>query len=124
MVDFCVDFTQRFLKKEELYQRFIYSYVNRFQSLRSKVDKVEPEALKETKAAAPPQAPLRPKPDAIGNYSSDDDDLIDSKWKGLELAWLPRALESALQLCRWALPSSTGVFPVLIIMFGVVMDFE
>ncbi|BFG43013.1 hypothetical protein CerSpe_292860 [Prunus speciosa] len=97
-------FTQTFLKKEELYQRFIYSYVNRFQSLRSKVDKVEPEALKETKAAAP----LRPKPDAIGNYSSDDDDLIDSKWKGLELAWLPRALEPALQLCRWALPSSTG----------------
>ncbi|CAL9023576.1 unnamed protein product [Prunus brigantina] len=101
-------FMQRFMKKEQLYQRFIYSYVNRFQSLRSKVGKVEPEALKETKTTAPPHAPLRPKHDAISNYSSDDDDLIDSKWKGLELAWLPRALEPALQLCRWALPSSTG----------------
>ncbi|KAF5179957.1 sn1-specific diacylglycerol lipase beta [Thalictrum thalictroides] len=35
------------------------------------------------------------------------DDLNDSKWN-LELAWLTKALEPALQLCRWALPAGNG----------------
>lgn len=43
----------------------------------------------------------------LSKYNSDDDDLSDSKWR-LELAWLSKALEPALQLCRWALP--TGWF--------------
>lgn len=37
-------------------------------------------------------------------YTSDDDDLGDGKWR-LELAWLSKALEPALQLYRWALPT-------------------
>jgi hypothetical protein len=42
----------------------------------------------------------------LSNYSSGDDDLSDNKGK-IELAWLTKALEPALQLCRWAL--STGL---------------
>ncbi|KAI3960014.1 hypothetical protein MKW98_016738 [Papaver atlanticum] len=37
---------------------------------------------------------------------SDHDDLDENKWK-LELAWLSKALEPALQLCRWALPTGS-----------------
>lgn len=41
------------------------------------------------------------KGDGINKYSSDEDDLNDGKWN-VELAWLTKALEPALQLCRWA----------------------
>lgn len=37
-------------------------------------------------------------------YSSGDEDYVgDTKWK-IELAWITKALEPAMQLCRWALP--------------------
>ncbi|XP_021844403.1 uncharacterized protein [Spinacia oleracea] len=42
---------------------------------------------------------------AVGKYSSDDDEVNDSKRK-VELAWLTKALEPALQLCRWAFPGN------------------
>ncbi|EEF30021.1 triacylglycerol lipase, putative [Ricinus communis] len=57
----------------------------------SKPDNEQVEALKEEKNA--PQVSSRPK---LGKYSSDDD-VKDSKWR-LELAWLTKALEPALQL--------------------------
>lgn len=44
----------------------------------------------------------------LSNYSSGDDDLSDNKGK-IELAWLTKALEPALQLCRWALSTGNGV---------------
>lgn len=51
---------------------------------------------------------------SFGKYNSDEDDFISSsssdnnnKWK-LELACLTKALEPALQLCKWALPA--GLF--------------
>lgn len=102
-------FTQSLPRREESYRRLIYSFVNRFQSQRSKAHKVESDALKESNIAVRPhEASLRPKKDGIGNYTSEDDDLSENKWKRLELAWLPKALEPALQLCRWALTSPTG----------------
>lgn len=104
------------MRREESYRRLIYSFVNRFQSQRSKVDKVESDALKESNIAVRPhEASLRPKKDGIGNYTSEDDDLSENKWKRLELAWLPKALEPALQLCRWALTSPTGMFAGVVI---------
>ena len=45
----------------------------------------------------------------VRKYSSDEDDLVDGKWR-LELAWLSKALEPALQLYRWALPSGWVCF--------------
>lgn len=40
----------------------------------------------------------------IDGDSSGDEDTGDGKWK-LDLAWLTKALEPAIQLRRWALPS-------------------
>ncbi|GFZ13548.1 alpha/beta-Hydrolases superfamily protein [Actinidia rufa] len=62
------------------------------------------------------QIPVLPEVDNNVNYDSwirkysssdDDDDLSDNRWK-LELAWLTKALESALQLCRRVLPTQNG----------------
>ncbi|KAK9137753.1 hypothetical protein Sjap_008347 [Stephania japonica] len=47
--------------------------------------------------------PSRTADSDLSKCSSDDDNLSDNKWK-IELAWLSRALEPALQLCRRALP--------------------
>ncbi|KAK9160691.1 hypothetical protein Syun_007032 [Stephania yunnanensis] len=47
--------------------------------------------------------PSRTTDSGLSKYSSVDDNLSDNKWK-IELAWLSRALEPALQLCRRALP--------------------
>lgn len=106
----CVDFTQSFVKREEFYRRFVYSYVNLFKSQHSKAEKGgESDAPKKPKAVGPQQAALGPKAaGGISISSSEDEDLVDSKRKRLELAWLPKVLESALQLCRWALPTPAG----------------
>ncbi|PRQ25910.1 putative lipoprotein lipase [Rosa chinensis] len=102
-------FTQSLMKREESYRRLIYSFVNRFQSQRLKADKVDSESLKESNVAVHPhQASLRLRKDGIGSYSSGDEDLSENKEKRLELSWLPKALEPALQLCRWALTGPTG----------------
>lgn len=100
--------TKFFLKRQGTYQSYVYSLLNRFQLQRSKVDMVEADILKEAKDA--PQVSFKSKVErAIGNDSSlskhsSDNDLSDRKWR-LELAWLTKALEPALQLCRWALPT-------------------
>ncbi|KAB2602256.1 hypothetical protein D8674_003261 [Pyrus ussuriensis x Pyrus communis] len=104
------DFTQSFVKREEFYRRFVYSYVNLFKSQHSKAEKGgESDAPKKPKAVGPQQATLGPKAaGGISSSSSEDEDLVDSKRKRLELAWLPKVLEPALQLCRWALPTPAG----------------
>ncbi|XP_050366736.1 uncharacterized protein LOC126785168 [Argentina anserina] len=98
--------TQSLIKREESYRRLIYSFVNRFQSQRSKADNVDSGALKESNVNV--QALLRHKKDGIGGYNSGDDDLSENKVKRLELSWFPKALEPALQLCKWALTGPTG----------------
>lgn len=110
---FCsVDCVENFLKRQESYQSLVYSLLKRCHSQQSNMDKVEADAVKEEKNA--PQVSLTSKVEkktykdpGLTKYVSDDEDLSDNKWK-LELAWLTKALEPALQLCRWALP--TGLF--------------
>ncbi|KAF2286611.1 hypothetical protein GH714_022857 [Hevea brasiliensis] len=89
------------IKRQETYRRFVYGFLSRCQSQISKPDMEEADALKETKNAAQvsskPQ--LKKKTDSksgLGKYCSSDD-LSDNKWR-LELAWLTKALEPALQL--------------------------
>ncbi|KAJ9176421.1 hypothetical protein P3X46_011733 [Hevea brasiliensis] len=89
------------IKRQETYRRFVYGFLSRRQSQISKPDMEEADALKETKNAAQvsskPQ--LKKKTDSksgLGKYCSSDD-LSDNKWR-LELAWLTKALEPALQL--------------------------
>ena len=105
------DYTKKLLKGQGTCQSYVYGILNRFQWQRSKADKAEADLLKEATDAS--QVSLRSKVEKmeddsrLSKYSSDEEDFTDGKWK-LELAWLSKALEPALQLCRWALP--TGLF--------------
>ncbi|XP_021898412.1 uncharacterized protein LOC110815066 [Carica papaya] len=99
-------------KEQEKYRGFMHSITNWYQSQRSKSDKIEADMQKESRDV--PQLSLRSKlvkkadcDSELGKYYSGDEDLGDSKWK-LELAWLTKALEPALRLCRWALPTGNG----------------
>nr|GEW42533.1 alpha/beta hydrolases superfamily protein [Tanacetum cinerariifolium] len=40
----------------------------------------------------------------VSKYSSDDEDPTSNKWKP-QLAWITKALELALQLWKWPLPT-------------------
>lgn len=113
----CADFSLKFLKKQEVSWGILYNFRNRYQSQWSKGEKVETPVSKEAKDES--QVPLRPKVDKetdsdsrISKYSSDEDDFSINKWK-LELAWLTKALEPALQLYKRALPS--GLFIIVLI---------
>ncbi|KDP26557.1 hypothetical protein JCGZ_17715 [Jatropha curcas] len=99
--DFC--YTKSLIKRQERYQRFVFGVLSRCQSKLSKLDKEEPEnVLNEAKKASQvsSRSILEDKStnfdSGFGNYSSGDD-ISDKKWR-LELAWLTRALEPALQL--------------------------
>lgn len=92
----------------------MYGILCRFNSQQKKSNKVEDDVVKRENNVS--QVSSRSKVEkkkvaedsGLGKYNSDDEDLLgDSKWK-LELAWLSKALEPALQLYRWALP--TGLF--------------
>uniref|UniRef100_A0A803LFE0 Fungal lipase-type domain-containing protein n=1 Tax=Chenopodium quinoa TaxID=63459 RepID=A0A803LFE0_CHEQI len=89
------------VKKHESYGMLVYGALTRFRSLSSKSDsKGSCETSKRSE--------LIDKTDydrTLGKYSSDDDELNDSTRKS-ELAWLTKALEPALQLCRWAFPGN------------------
>lgn len=91
----------------------MHSVFNRLQLQRSKADKVEKDKLKEEQESCQLSLKSNVKKDddnyGVSKYSSDEEDSSDSKWK-LELAWLTKALEPALQFCRWALP--TGLLSV------------
>ncbi|CAL5206915.1 unnamed protein product [Lathyrus oleraceus] len=106
------DCTKYFLNKEEPYRNYMHSVFNRLQLQRSRADKVEKEKLKEEQKGC--QFSLKSKvkkvddSNGISKYSSDEEDSSDSKWK-LELAWLTKAVEPALQFCRWALPTGDGI---------------
>lgn len=66
---------------------------------------------------------------AIGNQNSrpdleisrpsslDDEELSERKWRLEHLEWLSKALEPALQLCRWALPA-TGLLVSVMLPFS------
>ncbi|XP_057507860.1 uncharacterized protein LOC130790833 [Actinidia eriantha] len=106
------DFTIKLFKKEAPYRRFMYSVLKRYQSEWSKKETVEVDMSKEAKDKS--QIPVPPEVDnnfnyesQIRKYRSSDDDLSNNRWK-LELAWLTKALEPALQLCRRALPTGNG----------------
>lgn len=100
--------TKNILKRQGTYQSYVYSLLSMFHFERTNLDKVEAEMLKGTKDE--PQVPLNSK---VENMTGDDStiskhsgesDLSNRKWR-LEPAWITKALEPALQLCRWALPT-------------------
>ncbi|KAK9140235.1 hypothetical protein Scep_009916 [Stephania cephalantha] len=96
------------LKIHDYHRRLDYGIFSRFQSDFSKADDAVTKSLREAedsyKTIATSKLDVRRTADSgLSKYSSVDDNLSDNKWK-IELAWLSRALEPALQLCRRALP--------------------
>ncbi|CAI8602865.1 unnamed protein product [Vicia faba] len=104
--------TKYFLNKEEPYRNYMHNVFSRLQLRRSKADKVEKDKLKEEQEGCQFSSKSKVKKEddnnGISKYSSDEEDSSDSKWK-LELAWLTKAVEPALQFCRWALPTGDGI---------------
>ncbi|KAI4301128.1 hypothetical protein L6164_034440 [Bauhinia variegata] len=107
---YCTNF---FLKRQEPYRNYLHSVINRLQLRRSRADKIDGDKFKEVRTT--PRVSFDSKLDKevdhnsqIGKYNSDDEDPSDRKWK-LELAWLTKTLEPALQLCRWALSAGDKV---------------
>lgn len=97
----------------------MYGVLDRCQFQWTKADKVEPDVLKETKDA-PQASSLRTEAEkmrhdhaALDKSSSSDDDVnvSDPKWS-LELNWLTKAIEPALQVFRSALQTGMLIFLV------------
>ncbi|EXC31930.1 Sn1-specific diacylglycerol lipase alpha [Morus notabilis] len=91
----------------------MYGILCRFNSQQKKSNKVEDDVVKRENNVSQVSSRSRvekkkvAEDSGLGKYNSDDEDLLgDSKWK-LELAWLSKALEPALQLYRWALPTGS-----------------
>ncbi|KAK7277529.1 hypothetical protein RJT34_22543 [Clitoria ternatea] len=104
--------TKFFLNRDEPYRNHMHSVFNRFQLQTSRADKVEEDKLEQGQETQ--QISIKSEVKKTGEnsgpskYCSDDEDPSDSKWK-IELAWLTKALEPALQFCRWALPTGDGI---------------
>ncbi|XP_039027498.1 diacylglycerol lipase-beta-like isoform X2 [Hibiscus syriacus] len=109
--------TNILIRRQKLYGRFVNGILNRCQSQWSNSDGIK-ELNKETEAKNVARVSLKAEVDKKAEsdvdtrffkFSSGDEDNVDTtKWK-LELAWLTKALEPALQLCRWALPIGNEV---------------
>ncbi|KAF5741886.1 Alpha/beta-Hydrolases superfamily protein [Tripterygium wilfordii] len=101
---------EKLLKRREFYQKFVYGVLNRCHSQFPNGEKVEGDVLKDA-----PRDSSRSKVEKtanyesrLGKYSSGEKELGDSKWR-LDLDWVSKALEPALQLCRWAVTTGNGV---------------
>ncbi|XVF71969.1 hypothetical protein PTKIN_Ptkin12aG0082900 [Pterospermum kingtungense] len=108
-----ISYTNIFFRRQKLYGRFVNGIFKRCQSEWSKPDGVkELNKEKEAKDSLKPEIDKKDSFDTssgLFKYSSGDEDFVgDTKWK-LELDWLTKTLEPALQLCRWALPIGNEV---------------
>lgn len=99
---FCSDCGQNLVKNQDCCKRFVYGIKRRFHTVDedgTSQEKIVSRVVKKVD-----------KESRLRKHTSDEEDLLsDSKWK-LELAWLTKALEPALQLCRWALPTGLPIF--------------
>ncbi|MED6198114.1 hypothetical protein PIB30_062932 [Stylosanthes scabra] len=105
--------TKFLFSKEERCRNYMHSVFNQLQLQRPITDKVEEDKLKEGNQARKISFKSEvKKKKADDSYrtnkdSSDDEDPPDNKWK-LELAWLTKAIEPAVQFCKWAMPTVNG----------------
>ncbi|KAL0370452.1 UNVERIFIED_CONTAM: hypothetical protein Sangu_0363300 [Sesamum angustifolium] len=96
----------RLLKKEGSYREYAYNVLKRFQW-----SKADGDELKEKKGYDKLENNKPTIYDSeMRNYSPEENDLssYNNKWKP-EIAWLGKALEQALQLYKWALPTGDGI---------------
>ncbi|CAN8286830.1 unnamed protein product [Cochlearia groenlandica] len=101
-----------FKKRRGLYQGVVYNVIKRFKSHSSEsgkvVDKKHETSTKNPPSLSSSRSELenrrRFESGVDSDSSGDEDNSGDGKWK-LDLAWLTKALEPAIQLRRWALPT-------------------
>ncbi|CAK7346435.1 unnamed protein product [Dovyalis caffra] len=96
--------SKNIIKRQESCRNFLYGVVNGSQSKMSKSEKLAEESAQLSSS----KTNNNKFGAELNNYSSGDENLSDNKGK-LELAWLTKALEPALQLCRWAISTGNGV---------------
>ncbi|XP_041009514.1 uncharacterized protein LOC121253584 [Juglans microcarpa x Juglans regia] len=100
------NYTKMILKRQGRYQSYAYSVLNQFQSQQLKADK-EADIMKVVSVGSKVVNKMS-NDSRLSKYSCENEDLSNRKCR-LELAWLTKAFEPALQLCRWALPTGDGV---------------
>ncbi|XP_068640834.1 uncharacterized protein [Aristolochia californica] len=96
-------------KKQDSYHQFVSRILARYRTQISIAGKRASSNLSEGKdgsesSSKTKQIEARNNDSGVRSYSLDPDNLSDRKWR-LELDWLPRVLEPALQLCRSAFPT-------------------
>ncbi|CAA7038136.1 unnamed protein product [Microthlaspi erraticum] len=106
-----------FKKRRGLYEGVVYNVIKRFRSQLSESGKAEKESEEQEAKKMPNVSSSRSDLEkrrrfesGLDGDSSGDEDTGDGKWK-LDLAWLTKALEPAIQLRRWALPSGEKSAP-------------
>nr|KAJ0190660.1 hypothetical protein LSAT_V11C800405050 [Lactuca sativa] len=114
------DLSSKVIKEREPYNSRVYNVIKRFQSQWPKVEDPNMKDAKDDASVSPrnriPQHDNQTESNSkVNKYNSDEEDAISNKWKP-ELAWLTKALEPTLQLCRWPLP--TGWTPVMELMIA------
>ncbi|KAL7599656.1 hypothetical protein Lser_V15G27122 [Lactuca serriola] len=107
-----INLSSKFIKEREPYNPRVYNVIKRFQSQWPKVQDPNMKDAKDDASVSPrnriPQHDNQTESNSkVNKYSSDEEDAISNKWKP-ELAWLTKALEPALQLCRWPLPTGNA----------------
>ncbi|KAJ0611601.1 putative fungal lipase-like domain, alpha/Beta hydrolase [Helianthus annuus] len=93
----CSYLSAKLVRTKESYQWSVYNALSRYESQWSKVEKPISQQASQTESNS-----------VLNKDNSDEDDAVsnnnnNNKWK-LELAWLTKALDPALQLWKWPLP--------------------
>ncbi|KAM0050857.1 putative fungal lipase-like domain, alpha/Beta hydrolase [Helianthus debilis subsp. tardiflorus] len=105
---FNADLSAKLVRTKESYQWSVYNALSRYESQWSKVENPNTKDEKDASVLPPisQQASRTESNSVLNKDNSDEDDAVsnnNNKWK-LELAWLTKALDPALQLWKWPLP--------------------
>uniref|UniRef100_A0A1J3GGI5 Sn1-specific diacylglycerol lipase alpha n=1 Tax=Noccaea caerulescens TaxID=107243 RepID=A0A1J3GGI5_NOCCA len=119
-----------FKKRRGLYEGAVYNVIKRFRSQLPESGKAEKESEEHEAKKLPNVSSSRSGLEkrrrfesGIDGDSSGDEDTGDGKWK-LDLAWLTKALEPAIQLRRWALPSGEKSQPGSRTLFEIIASIQ
>uniref|UniRef100_A0A1J3G9G3 Sn1-specific diacylglycerol lipase alpha n=1 Tax=Noccaea caerulescens TaxID=107243 RepID=A0A1J3G9G3_NOCCA len=119
-----------FKKRRGLYEGVVYNVIKRFRSQLPESGKAEKESEEHEAKKMPNLSSSKSELEkrrqfesGIDGDSSGDEDTGDGKWK-LDLAWLTKALEPAIQLRKWALPSGEKSQPGSRTLFEIIASIQ
>ncbi|KAK4796808.1 hypothetical protein SAY86_029134 [Trapa natans] len=104
-----IDLTSNVANKTASYRKFLYGVLNRYQSQLPKMGISETDRVERKDASlkhAVGDENSHPSSEISRPSSSEDEESSEPKAKLERLEWLSKTLEPALQLCRWALPTT------------------